>query len=80
MSEWIRCENRLPSVGHFVWLAVHGVIPYVTIARGEGMVVVEKWWDVWNVDKDAKAVDVTNMATHWQPFEIPEPPKEANDE
>ena len=80
MSDWIPIEDRLPKIGNLVWLAVHGSITYVTIAKGEGEMVVEKWWDMWNVDSDGECVDIDGTATHWQPFVIPEPPKEPNDD
>jgi len=80
MTDWIPVEDRSPNIGDLVWLAVHGIITYVTIAVGAGMVEIENWWDMWNVGSDGECVEVHGTATHWQPFVIPELPKEPNDE
>ena len=83
MTDWIRCENRLPDIEEEwediedVWVTgKHGGYgQYVTIGRR--VVVTDdggwEWWNMYNYSIEGEPITLYGV-THWKLFIMPEPP------
>ncbi len=86
MTNWIRCEDRLPELDEDrIWIT--GVWQAMTKDGlvSESWVVLgyfsspTLWWDCENVDKYGEPTQMYNP-THWMPCVRPEPPEEERDD
>ena len=69
MTEWIRCEDRLPEAEQMCLVFIPSLDDHVTM--GEFMRPAPGFW----INRQVYTIF---EVTHWAP--LPEPPREANDD